>query len=115
MKARIGPHEVAIDFSEKLGGTDSAPTPTELFMMSVAACKLFYAHRFLARRDVTTDGAKASITWESSKTAIERAKIKVEIPGGIDRELFDDCMVFMSKCFVANSVQGGVELDSELG
>ena len=114
MVARVGDHTLTIDFPEKLGGTDTAPTPTELFCASIAACELFYAHRYLSRRDVQTDGAKASIEWRSNKKHIEEATVQVEIPGGIDPAHVENCLEWMHRCFVGASVRAGMEIRSSV-
>ena len=41
-------HEVLVDQPLPASG-DAGPTPTELFVASLAACAGFYARRFLAR------------------------------------------------------------------
>jgi putative redox protein len=114
MVAKIGDHEVAIDLHEKLGGTDSAPSPTELFMASVAACKLFYAYRFLSRRGVTTDGGTSTITWESSKKHIETAKVELEMPEGVDPELVEGCLKMVRACFVTASVESDMTIEASI-
>ena len=108
MKARVGDFEYALDLPERLGGTDSAPTPTEQFVASIAACELFYAYRYLERRGVKTDGATATVTWESSPKTIERVKVEVAIPGGLEPELVDGCLKMMNSCFVTRSAEAGI-------
>ena len=110
MVAKVGDHEVTIDLPETLGGSDSAPTPTELFMTSIAACKLFYAYRFLSRRGTATDGSTATITWESSKKAVEVARVNVEVPGGIDEDHINGCLKMMHACFVSSSIESGMKI-----
>jgi putative redox protein len=111
MVAKVGKHEFAIDFPEKLGGQDTAPTPTQLLLTSIAACKLFYAYRFLLRRDVETDGSVATVSWKSSKTAVEHADVQVQIAGGLDPDLEKSARAMMDKCFVAKSVIDGIEVE----
>jgi len=48
-------HRLVVDQPVADGGQDAGPTPTELFVGSLAACVAFYARRFLARHDL--DGA----------------------------------------------------------
>ena len=115
MTARIGEHEIAFDLPEDLGGHDTAPTPTECFVTSIAACELFYAYRFLSRRGVATDGATATITWESSPKAVQRARVVISIPGGLDPSLVEGCLKMVRGCFVTQSVEAGVEITTEIG
>jgi putative redox protein len=42
-------HRVTVDQPAALGGDDGAPTPTELFVASLATCVAFYAGRYLTR------------------------------------------------------------------
>jgi uncharacterized OsmC-like protein len=49
-------HLVRVDQPVKDGGEDTAPTPTELLIASLASCVAFYVRRYLARHDLPTDG-----------------------------------------------------------
>ena len=42
-------HTIVADQPADAGGSDSAPTPTELFVASLAGCVAFYAGRYLTR------------------------------------------------------------------
>ncbi|MBT3219686.1 MAG: OsmC family protein [Proteobacteria bacterium] len=114
MVARVGGHEFTIDFTENLGGTNSAPSPTQLMEVAIAACELFYAHRYLVRRNINTDGAKAIVTWESSKKAVEKTKVEITIPGGLDAKLVEGAHRFMNKCFVTKSIEGEMQIESSI-
>jgi uncharacterized OsmC-like protein len=49
-------HVVAVDQQSRDGGSDTAPTPVELFVASLAGCVAFYAGRFLTRHGLPRDG-----------------------------------------------------------
>src|ERR1035437_8661763 len=49
-------HTISVDQPASDGGEDTAPTPTELFIASLASCVAFSARRFAARHDIPTDG-----------------------------------------------------------
>lgn len=42
-------HRMLVDQPPEAGGEDEAPTPTELFVASLATCVAFYAGRYLTR------------------------------------------------------------------
>ena len=42
-------HTLLVDQPAEAGGTDTAPTPTELFIAGLASCVAFYARRYAAR------------------------------------------------------------------
>jgi len=48
-------HRLVVDQPMADGGEDAGPTPTELFVASLAACVGFYAERFLRRHGLPTD------------------------------------------------------------
>ena len=53
---QIGRHGLVVDQPSDAGGDDLGPTPTELFVASLAACIGFYAERFMRRHDISPDG-----------------------------------------------------------
>ena len=112
MRARVGDVECGFDFPERLGGQNTAPTPTECFVSSIAACELFFAYRFLERRGVATDGATATVTWESTPRAIHKIKVELKIPGGVEGKLAEGCLKMARSCFVTQSVEGDIEVET---
>src|SRR5260221_8636585 len=49
-------HEMLVDQPVAEGGQDSAATPTELFIASMASCIAFYAGRYLRRHELDAAG-----------------------------------------------------------
>ena len=56
-------HTVTVDQPIDVGGDDTAPTPTELFIASLASCVAFYARRYLARHDIPTEGLSVTSSY----------------------------------------------------
>jgi putative redox protein len=83
LRIRVRGHELYTDQPWEDGGEDAAPTPTELFIASLAACVTFYAERFLRRNELSTDGLEVACdwTWASSPTRVGGISITVEAPG----------------------------------
>jgi uncharacterized OsmC-like protein len=75
-------HELRSDQPVEDGGDDSAPTPTELFVASLAACVAFYAQRFLRRHETSTEGlvVTCEYTWATNPTRIGAIDLVVEAP-----------------------------------
>lgn len=55
-------HFVPVDQPIRCGGEDTGPTPTALLIASLASCVAFYAHRYLVRHNLPTDGLPADAT-----------------------------------------------------
>jgi uncharacterized OsmC-like protein len=75
-------HELRSDQPVADGGEDTAPTPTEYFLTSLAACVAFYAERFLRRHELSTDGLVVicKYTWAANPTRIGEIDLTVEAP-----------------------------------
>ncbi|MFJ9906641.1 OsmC family protein [Streptomyces sp. NPDC101152] len=54
----IREHRLHVDQPLAAGGTDTAPTPTELFAASLATCVAFYAGRYLHRHSLPQAGLR---------------------------------------------------------
>ena len=59
-------HRLTCDQPPADGGTDQGPTPTELFVASLAACVAFYARRFLARHHLDAAGLRVEAAFTMS-------------------------------------------------
>jgi|SRR5688572_17347931 len=55
-------HDLVVDQPLEDGGRDSGPTPTELFVASIAGCVAHYARRFLERHGLPDD-VHVSADW----------------------------------------------------
>jgi len=75
-------HELFADQPAEDGGEDSAPTPTELFIASLAGCVAFYAERFLRRHHLPTDrlAVTCSFAWARDPARVGEIEVKVEAP-----------------------------------
>jgi putative redox protein len=59
-------HRLVCDQPLADGGSDQGPTPTELFVGSLAACVAYYAGRFLARHDIDPGGLRVDAGFSMS-------------------------------------------------
>jgi putative redox protein len=77
-------HQLLCDQPVADGGTDQGPTPTELFVASLAACVAFYARRFLARHHLDTAGLRVEAAFTMSPDRPARVGIitlRLLVPG----------------------------------
>lgn len=99
-------HELRSDQPIEDGGDDSAPTPTELFVASLAACVAFYAQRFLRRHEMSTEGLAVTCgyTWAANPTRIGAIDISVEAPT-LPAELREAFSRVIDHCTVHNTLR----------
>ncbi len=75
-------HELTADQPLEGGGEDTAPTPTELFLASLAGCVAFYAERFLHRHRLPTEALVVACDygWARDPARVGDIEITVEAP-----------------------------------
>jgi putative redox protein len=99
-------HVVTVDQPRADGGEDSAPTPTELLVASLASCVAFYARRYLARHHLPTAGLSvtADYTMGTRPARVTDIKVDIEVPDGVPPERLDALLAVASHCTVHNTL-----------
>jgi putative redox protein len=99
-------HEILVDQPISDGGTDEAPTPTELFVASLASCVAYYARRFLARHELPTDGLAVRATYAIAPRPARVGELQIEltVPHGVPAERRDALLAVASHCTVHNTL-----------
>jgi ribosomal protein S12 methylthiotransferase accessory factor len=77
--ARYKGFTVETDQPIEEGGDNSAPTPSDLFLLSVGTCAGFYVLRFLQQRGLSTERAGVVLRREVDQTSHLTTKICLEI------------------------------------
>lgn len=108
-------HEVVVDQPPPAGG-DAGPTPTELFVASLAACAGFYARRFLARHGLSDGGlvVACDFDWAPDHSRVASVALRIEIPGGVPDGLRPALLRAVDRCTVHESIRDGVAVTCEI-
>jgi len=109
-------HVLLVDQQSDLGGDDSAATPTELFVASLAACVAFYAGRYLSRHGLPRDDLRvtAEFTMAADRPArVGEIRLHVSAPG-VPEQRRAGLLAVASHCTVHNSLQQPPEITVEL-
>ncbi|MBI4261154.1 MAG: OsmC family protein [Actinobacteria bacterium] len=89
------------------GGLDAGPTPTELFVASLAACVGFYAERFLRRHDLATEGLRVDADFRMSEdrpSRVSSIEMRVRLPEGFPEARREALSRVVERCTVHNSI-----------
>jgi len=78
VEAALKGHTVRTDQPAPLGA-DSAPSPFDLFLASIATCMGYYALRFCQERGIATDGLGLSLETVRDEERKRLATIKVAL------------------------------------
>jgi uncharacterized OsmC-like protein len=100
-------HRLVIDQPAGAGGQDSAPTPTELFVASLATCVAYYAGRYLTRHGYSRDGLAVSVGYEMASdrpARVSAVRLAVRVPADLPPERWAALRAVVSHCTVHNSL-----------
>lgn len=99
-------HSLVTDQPVSAGGRDEGPTPTELFVASLASCAAFYVGRFLRHhRPLTAFEVEADYTMtESQPNRVAAIELRVAIHDDVDEELRNAVDRVARHCTVHNSL-----------
>lgn len=110
-------HRLEVDQPLADGGEDQAPTPTELFVSSLAACVAFYARRYLARHDLPTEGltVHTSFTMAARPARVGEIHLHIELPAGVPEERRAALLAVAGHCTVHNTLDTPPAVTMNLG
>lgn len=109
-------HRIVVDQPATAGGSDAGPTPTELFIASLASCVAFYARRFLHRHELPTEGLAVDATYSLGRQPARVAEISlaVHVPAGVPEDQRAALLAVASHCTVHNSLRTPPHVSIEL-
>ena len=100
-------HQVLVDQPADAGGQDTAPTPTELFVASLATCVAFYAGRYLTRHGYSRDGLAVSAGFDMASdrpARVSSIRLTVRAPTDLPADRRPALRAVVSHCTVHNSL-----------
>lgn len=102
-------HRLYVDQPLADGGDDTAPTPTELLVASLASCVAFYARRYLTRHGLPTEGlsVSAAFTMASRPARVGHIDVQLTLPEGIPADRRAAALAVASHCTVHNTLADG--------
>ena len=82
--AQFGGHTVITDQPVSSGGEDSAPSPFDLFLVSIATCAGYYVYDFCSHRNIPTEGVRLIVTTHRGEKPkmLSKVAIEVHLPNG---------------------------------
>ncbi len=106
-------HRLTVDQPVDAGGSDKAPTPTELFAASLAACVAFYAGRYLDRHGLDRRGLRVHADFELATDRPARVttiQVTVQPPDGFPAERIPALAAVANHCTVHNTLTNPPEV-----
>lgn len=109
-------HLLTVDQPLPAGGTDTAPTPTELLVASLTSCVAFYAGRFLDRHGLSRRGLRvtSAFTMAADRPArIASMTVTVAAPT-LPEAQYAAFQAVISHCTVHNTLRQPPRIDFEI-
>jgi putative redox protein len=110
-------HRVVVDQPADAGGNDTAPTPTELFVASLASCVAFYAGRYLTRHGYSRTGLRVSASFELAADRPSRVgeiAMEVKVPTDLPDTRWPALAAVIGHCTVHNTMNNPPRVSIEL-
>src|SRR5215470_1393162 len=110
-------HRILVDQPTDAGGEDTAPTPTELFVASLASCIAFYAGRYLSRHGCDRTGLAVSASYDlatSQPARVSAVRVSLKVPTGLPPQRWRALAAVVSHCTVHNTLHNPPEVSIEL-
>lgn len=106
-------HRVVVDQPVRDGGTDYAPTPTELFVAGLTSCVAYYAGRYLTRHGYGRQGLRVSADWAMAAdrpARVASVQLSITPPPDLPDARLPGLLAVASHCTVHNTLQQAPEV-----
>lgn len=99
-------HRCMVDQPVASGGVDAGPTPTELFVASLAACVSFYAGQWLTRHGFSRNGLAVDAEFDMGErpARVTEIRLRLHVPAGVPKEQWLSLHAVASHCTVSNTL-----------
>jgi putative redox protein len=114
--AAIGPHEIPVDLPSDEGGEDTGPTPSDLFLASLATCSAIYFRELCRARNIPTEGMafRSTAHYDEKEKRYTRIVSDLTLPPGFPEKYRPVVLRMIDSCFVKNQIDHPPELETNL-
>ena len=105
-RADIEGHALTFDQPIHAGGTDAGPSPTDVFVASLAGCVAYYVERFLERHEIDAEGLRVATNFVMAEhpSRVGSIDLVVIVPSGVPESLQAPLLAVAKHCTVHNSI-----------
>lgn len=106
VSAKIGDFTVVSDQPVSSGGGGTAPSPFELFLVSIANCAAYFAIAFCNERSISTEGMKLTADFEKSPETKTLASVRINLvlPVGFPEKYVKPILRTIEQCSVKRAI-----------
>jgi putative redox protein len=118
-----GRHLLSADEPKSYGGTDTGPTPYELLMAGLGACKTMTMRMYAERNKLPLQHARVTLrhekthaedcaTCETESGKMDRIRVAVEVVGDMDESTRERIAAIAERCPVHRTLKSEVAIES---
>ena len=113
VKAEYNGFEVLTDQPAGNGGENSAPSPFDLFLVSLGTCAGFFALRFCQQRELPTSGMRLSLSTDRNPETkrLDRIQITLNLPDNFPEKYRDAIIRATEQCAVKKALNDPPEIE----
>jgi len=99
-------HAIRTDQPLDNGGANSAPSPFDLYLASIATCAGIYVKSFCDKRDIPTDNIKVfqNVVWDESTDLPGEITIEIKLPADFPERYRESVINAAELCKVKKSI-----------
>jgi ribosomal protein S12 methylthiotransferase accessory factor len=105
--AHINGHIIRTDQPEKIGGTNTAPTPFDLFLAAIGTCAGIYVKLFCDMRKIPTEGIKIvqNADYNQETGLPTNIQIEIQLPESFPEKYINAVVNVAEQCKVKNTIK----------
>ena len=105
--AHFGSFVVGTDQPVANGGENTAPSPFELFLASLATCAGFYVLGFCKMRGISTDGIRLiqRLERDSATKMVSKVLLEIKLPAGFSQQYASAVVRAAESCLVKKHLE----------
>lgn len=118
-----GKHDLLADEPLDVGGTDTGPTPYDLLLAGLGACKAMTMRLYAERKGYPLERAKVTLkhnkihaedcdACETENGRVDRIEAEIEVIGDMDEEIREKIAAIAEKCPVHRTLNSEVVIES---
>ena len=114
--AQVGNHMIMTDQPVNNGGGDTAPSPYDLFMTSIATCAGFYVQAYCENKKIDASGIEITLkSTRDEEKAINGFITTIHVPESLPEHLHKTLIKVVEQCAVKKTIMNNpkfvVEVD----
>lgn len=110
-EVEVGGHTVIFDEPEKVGGTDTAPSPAAMLGAALTACTILTLRMYAERKGWNVDDVKVEVDTEWSGPRPSGYRVRLEFPDDLDEEQVRRLKVIAGKCPVHRTLADAMPIE----